>query len=195
VFPRANGRVRVGVGVIKPDAAAEPTELLDRMLADTSLFEDAFSKVSHVEYHSGSIPSESCLEQTVADGCMVVGDAGGLISTILGEGIRFAIDIGRMAGSVAAKAVHKESFDNKYLGKFEKTWRSKYERLFRLGSYLNRRFAGYSDQDWDDKIRLLSTLKAELIPSLLKGHLNVSDLWGLLRSSPDLIKTYFKTTA
>jgi digeranylgeranylglycerophospholipid reductase len=195
VFPRGNGRVRVGVGVIRPDATAKPRELLDSMLSDSSLFDDAFSKVSHVEYHAGSIPSESCLEQTVADGCLVVGDAAGLISTILGEGIRFAIDVGRMAGRVAGKAVHKKSFDKKHLGTFEQVWRSKYERLFRLGSYLNHRLARYSDQDWDEKIRLLSTLKAELLPSLLKGNLNVSDLWGLVRSSPDLIKTYFKSPA
>ncbi|MCG8604967.1 NAD(P)/FAD-dependent oxidoreductase [bacterium] len=194
VFPHGNGRVRVGVGVIKPDTAAEPKKLLDGVLADSSLFGDAFSKVSHVEYHSGSIPSESYLQQTVADGCLVVGDAGGLISTLLGEGIRFAIDIGRMAGRVAGAAVHKQKFDKKFLGAFEQNWRSKYGRLFRLGSYLNQRLVRYSDRDWDEKIKLLSTLKAELLPSLLKGDLKAGDLWRLVSSSPHLIKMCLKTT-
>lgn len=194
VFPHRNKRVRVGVGLIKPQADGDPREFLEGILANSNLLDGHLQNVSRIEFHSGSIPSEIYLKKTFADGVMVVGDAAGLISTLLGEGIRFAIDIGRIAGRVAAKAVHAKRFDAKFLSEFERAWRQKYDRVFKIGAYVNRRLSEYSDQRWDDKIRLLATIEPDLLVHLLKGQLSARHLLRSVVSNPNLIMQVLKNS-
>ncbi len=198
IFAHRNNRVRVGVGLIHPDTSQSAKHCLEGII---SRFGDALGEVSCLEYHTGVIPSTSVARTTVADGLLLAGDAGVLISSLLGEGIRFAIDIGRMAGEVAAEAVRAGRRDAAFLRKYEHRWRSKYGRLFEIGARLNQRFAGYSDADWDDRIRLVSELEPELVARLLKGDFDSAALARLLKSSANLagkrmsarLRTLFKS--
>lgn len=183
VFPHGENRVRVGVGLIRPDTQGDPKEYLQRLLR-SGLLRDTVS-ASQIEYHFGVIPSEAHLDRTVSDGLLVVGDAGGLISTLLGEGIRFAIAIGRMAGGVAGEAVAAQRYDARFLQKFEKAWRKKCGRLFRVGSFVNRRLARYTDADWDRRVGELARLDPEMLPMILKGDLRPSSLMKIVRKNPN----------
>lgn len=202
VFPHENNRVRVGVGIIHPDTSDDPKQFLQRIMSDSKIFDGDLSQVSEIEYHSGVIPSEPYLEKTAADGLMVVGDAGGLISILLGEGIRFAIDIGRMAGEISGEAVRKKRFDYHFLQKFESVWQKKYKKIFKMGSFMNKRLGQYSDRKWDERIKELSKLAPEFIPILLKGELSSANLFKMAKSHPAFfkkaitsgLKTIFKNT-
>lgn len=189
VFPHHNNRVRLGVGVIRPDTSAEPQQYLEQILLNAHILDGSLSRVSRLEYHAGVIPSEIYLEKTVSDGVMIVGDAGGLISTLLGEGIRFAIDIGRMAGAVAAEAVRQMQYHEGFLRRFDKMWRQKYERIFRLGASLNRRLAAYSDGQWDRRLGLLSGLQPQLLPIILKGEFTPRNVMRIVKSNPEFLTT------
>lgn len=188
IFPHLENRVRIGVGIINSEAKIDPRKYLDKLLHESNLFKDELSQVSQLEYHTGVIPSEIYLEKSFTDGVLVVGDAGGLISTLLGEGIRFAIDIGRMAGAVAGEAVQKQRFDKNFLSKFEKLWKKKYQRVFQIGALINKRISCYSDLQWDDKVKELSKLDASFIPPILKGEFRSNVLLRLLRSNPNFLK-------
>jgi len=170
IFPRGNGRVRLGAGVISPDSSVAPRECLERILT-LPRFHKEFANISRLEYHVGAIPAEKYLPQTVADGFVVVGDAGGLISILLGEGIRQSIDIGRMAGEVIGDAIQKKQRSAQHLAAFSKKWQNVYQRQFDLGTIINQRLAGYTDADWDGKITLLSKMNAQTVAALLKGDL------------------------
>jgi len=183
IFPHGDHRIRLGIGLISPDTHGDPKEHLQKLLG-SDLFRDTLSGASQIEYHSGVIPSDAYLARTVADGLLVVGDAGGLISTLLGEGIRFAIDIGRMAGYIAGEAVGAQRFDARFLQKFEKEWQKKYGRLFRIGHYVNRRLASYTDADWDRRVEELAKLDPDSVPILLKGDLRPKTLLRIMRNSP-----------
>jgi digeranylgeranylglycerophospholipid reductase len=98
VFPHGDARVRIGIGVLCPDNVAEPRELLKQLLARGEIAGCRITRHAALEFHLGTIPAVPPLAKTSAAGLLVAGDAGGLISTLLGEGIRFALDIGRMAG-------------------------------------------------------------------------------------------------
>lgn len=189
VFPHGNNRVRLGVGIITPDTKDDPKKYLHELM-ESSLFEESLSEASQIEYHSGVIPSEHYLSRTVADGLLVVGDAGGLVSTLLGEGIRFAIDIGRMAGEVAGEAVRVGRYDTQFLKKFEKRWQKKYAGVFRVGAFVNRRLACYSDADWDRRVQELSKMHPDLVPILLKGEFGPKNLLKIVRKTP----TFFTRT-
>ncbi|NIR49373.1 NAD(P)/FAD-dependent oxidoreductase [candidate division KSB1 bacterium] len=188
VFPHGHQRVRLGVGVIHPDTSEDPQMLLEKILSKADIFNGALSKVSRIEYHRGIIPSETFLQRTVSDGVMVVGDAGGLVSTLLGEGIRFAIDIGRMAGGVAAEAISRKRFDEDFLRKFERVWKKKYKQVFKAGEYINHRIARYRDEQWDHRLETLSKLPPELLPVILKGEFTRKNVMKILRANPVFLR-------
>ncbi len=169
VFPHGEARVRIGIGVLHPDTAASPHELLNTLLARGEIAGCRRERHAALEFHLGTIPATPPLAKTFADGLMVVGDAGGLISTLLGEGIRFALDVGRMAGEAATEAHRAGRFDAAFLARFDWRWRGRYGRLFHWGVEINQRLARYHDKAWNEKIALLSQFPAEAIPALLQG--------------------------
>lgn len=187
VFPHRNNRIRLGVGIISPDSKEDPKKYLENLLTNPQIFADEFDQVSRLEYHSGVIPSEIYFPETVFDNLLIVGDAGGLISTLLGEGIRFAIDIGRLAGEVAGEAALKQRHDARFLKKYEKRWKKKYKRIFQIGSFINNRLAKYTDEMWDNKIRALASVNASLVPSLLKADFSFKLLIQMARGNPRLL--------
>lgn len=188
IFPHPNQRVRLGVGVINSENKIDPRRYLDKLLNNPVLFKQELSDVSQIEYHTGLIPSEIYLQKTVTNGVLVVGDAGGLISTLLGEGIRFAIDIGRMAGRVAGEAVQKQRFETRFLSKYEALWKKKYKRVFQVGEFVNKRLVSYSDEQWDARIKVLAKLDSALIPIFLKGKFSFKLLLRMSHSVPGLFR-------
>src|SRR6266700_3077241 len=95
-FPRGNGRVRLGVGVLHPDSDEDARAYLDSVIHDLPQLAGKFEGASPIEYHTGLFPSEGPLERFSHDGLLLAGDAGGHGSTLVGEGIRFAIYSGQM---------------------------------------------------------------------------------------------------
>ena len=117
-FPRGNGRVRLGVGVLHPDNDDDARVYLDRIMRDIPQLAQYFKGASPLEYHTGLFPSENYLESFSRDGLLLAGDAGGHGSTLVGEGIRFAIYSGQMAGEVAAEAVKVGDTSAAFLSRF-----------------------------------------------------------------------------
>ncbi len=191
IFPHPNRRIRLGVGVVNSKDKTDPRAYLDNLLNESNFFKQELSQVSQIEYHTGFIPGEIYLKKTVTDGVLVVGDAGGLVSTLLGEGIRFAIDIGRMAGEVAGEAVQKQRFEARFLSKYEALWKKKYKRIFQIGELINKRLVSYSDKQWDARIKVLAKLDSALLPNLLKGEYSLKLLLRLSHSVPG----FFRRTA
>lgn len=172
IFPHGEARVRLGIGVIRPDTNADPQEHLRHFLRHPPAQVADYlpcNTVAAIETHSGAIPSVPPLQRASADGLLIVGDAGGMISTLLGEGIRFAIELGRLAGEVAVAAHHARRFDAKFLRRFDRAWRKRYGRMFAWAEAANRRIASYDDEKWHEKIRWLENLPAHVIPPLLRG--------------------------
>jgi digeranylgeranylglycerophospholipid reductase len=180
VFPHGEARVRIGIGVLCPEASTDPQKLLHTLLARDEIAGCPLVRRAALEFHLGTIPAVPPLQKTSANGLMVVGDAGGLISTLLGEGIRFALDIGRMAGEVAAEAHQAGRFDADFLARYDERWRQRYGRLFAWAWEINQRLAEYDDNAWNEKIALLAQLPAEAIPALLQGDWSAPLLLTLL---------------
>ncbi|MFQ5650960.1 MAG: NAD(P)/FAD-dependent oxidoreductase [bacterium] len=193
VFPHTNRRVRVGIGLIRPDTKKSPRHYLETLLAKRTLFSDELARISRLELHTGIIPSEGCVQPTVANHFMITGDAGGLVSTLLGEGIRFAISIGRMAGEVAAEAVREERYDVQFLRKYERSWKKRYGRMFQIGALLNDRLASYSDDQWDEKIRALARMEPVLVARILKGDFTYKLLLDLIKTRTHLVSRTFSS--
>lgn len=184
VFPWGRQRVRVGVGVIHPDSRANPNEYLDKLMRQLPELGVNFTGAQPVEHHSGLIPSECFLEQAAENGIMGVGDAAGHASSLLGEGIRWAIQAGRMAGRVVSNALDANDVSIKQLARFQQEWAAQHGNNLRIAHRLNQRIAQWSDEKWDQRLEFLRLLTADQLIEVLKTNLTGKWLTGLLTRSP-----------
>ena len=188
-FPRGNGRVRLGVGVLHPDSDDDARSYLDSIVQNLPQLHDKFRDASPIEYHTGLFPSEGPLEAFSRDGLLLAGDSGGHGSTLVGEGIRFAIYAGQMAGSVAAEAVKADDTSASFLARFDKQWRARFGRDMDISYLINRRIANYSDEQWDNALDLMHRLTLSQMAQALRGDFSAGLVLGVLARNPGLVAT------
>lgn len=188
-FPRGNGRVRLGVGVLHPDRDEDARIYLDHVMRNLSQLRDKFQGASPVEYHTGLFPSEGPVEHFSRDGLLLAGDAGGHGSTLVGEGIRFAIYSGQMAGEVAAEAIREGNTSTDFLERFDKRWRARFGRDMDISYMINKRIAAYSDEQWDNALDLMKRLTPAQMAQALRGDFTAGLVMGVLARNPGLVAT------
>jgi digeranylgeranylglycerophospholipid reductase len=188
-FPRGNGRVRLGVGVLHPDSNEDARVYLDRILREMPQIKDKFRGASPVEYHTGLFPSEGPVERFSRDGLLLAGDAGGHGSTLVGEGIRFSIYAGQMAGAVAAEAIKSGDTSAASLARFDKRWRARFGRDMDIAYMINKHIASYSDAQWDGALDLMKRLTPMQMAQALRGDFSASLVMGVLARNPSLVAT------
>ena len=187
VFPWGEHRVRVGVGVIHPDDSSDPVKLLDSFVAAAAGMGVDLTGAQPIEYHFGLIPSDMT-ETFVGDGILAVGDAAGHASTLVGEGIRWAIMAGRMAGNVAARAAQQGDVSAAFLSQFQSEWLGQYGRNLRIANLVNRTIAKWDDRKWDEWTELLSLLSPDEFATALKTNFSVGWGVGVAFAHPKLAK-------
>ncbi len=193
LFPRGNGRVRVGVGVIKPDADSEDARVyLDEIARRVPQLAPMLASASPVEYHTGLFPSEAPPEKMVLPGLVATGDAAMQGSTLVGEGIRYAIGAGRIAGRVVGEAVKAGDWSPRALGRYEDEWRGVYLRDLKIAYQINQRIARFTDRQWDKGLDLLKALTPEQAALLLKGDFSPKIFFNLVTKNPSLVRTFMK---
>lgn len=188
-FPRGNGRVRLGVGVLHPDSEEDARVYLDSIMRDIPQFVARFKDASPIEYHTGLFPSEGPVERFSRDGLLLAGDAGGHGSTLVGEGIRFAIYSGQMAGQVAAEAVKAGDTSATFLSRFDKQWRARFGRDMDISYMINKHIARYSDEQWDNALDLMKRMTPAQVAQALRGDFSAGLVMGILARNPGLVAT------
>ena len=187
-FPVGGGRVRLGVGVVRPDSDAEPRVLLDRLLAAFGGLTTPGSPVGPIESHSGLMPVlPPSATRLVGDGLVAVGDAGGQGSTLLGEGIRYAIAAGRLAGRTIAAA--RGDYSAAALAAYPRAWRRETGRDLTLAYAVNTRICGYGDAEWDRVIRRLDRLTPRQAAWVFATDFRPRHAIGALVTDPSLVRS------
>jgi len=170
IFPWGNGRVRVGVGIIHPDSDSQPDFYLDNLIRRAADFQVDLSQAEPLEHHEGLFPSGGLIPSFVGDGIMGVGDSAGQGSTLVGEGIRWAIDAGELAGRAAAKAVRSGDCSSRGLAPYQEEFEARYRRNLRIAYEVNRRRAKWDDATWDRKVDRLRSMTPEHFAGALRGN-------------------------
>lgn len=188
-LPWGGGRVRLGVGVIHADTNANPEDYLNRLVENGGKFGMDLRGAQPVEYHTGLIPSDGLSECFVGNGILGAGDSAGQPSALLGEGIRWAIWAGAMAGQTAAESIAANDPSAEFLARYNKRWRGKFGANLRIAAEINRRIARWSDERWDWGTELLAGLTpyqfGQALKTELLGAWAIQAFW----SSPGLVKT------
>lgn len=191
-FPWGNGRVRVGVGIIHSDSNEHPDGYLRKLCENADRFGINLKGAQPLEYHFGLIPSEGLLDDLVGNGILGIGDAAGQASALVGEGIRWAIKAGTMAGRVCAEAVTAKSFTADYLRRYQKEWKSAYGVNLRIAYEINKKISRWNDAKWDRKFELLKLFTPEQFGEALQANFVAGWAFHLLLSHPKLMKEGFK---
>jgi digeranylgeranylglycerophospholipid reductase len=190
-FPVGSGRVRLGVGVVRPDSDAEPRVLLDALHDAFAQLLTPGSPTGPIEMHSGLMPVLAPTATTlVGDGLVAVGDAGGQGSTLLGEGIRYAIEAGRIAGAAIVHA--GGDYTPHGLGAYPKQWKRRMGRDLAISYAVNTRICNYRDADWDRAIRRLDRLSAGQAMRLFASDFKPRYAVAALLRDPSLVKTLLR---
>lgn len=175
IFPTGKNRARIGVGIIRPDSKENPFKYLEVIMQQHPNISKYLKHAVPIEYHHGIFPCEGPLPKTVSNRFISVGDAAGQGSPLVGEGIRYAIQFGYLAGEVAAKAIATDDVSEDYLMQFyEEKWKEQIETNFKIALEIQKRLARHSDDDWERKISMLKALdfdKLVVFLNKLKGEL------------------------
>jgi digeranylgeranylglycerophospholipid reductase len=187
-FPCGDGRVRLGVGVVRPDSEAEPRELLERLRREFAPLAGAGSVSSPLEMHSGLMPVLAPNAATlVTDGLVVTGDAGGQGSTLLGEGIRYAIVAGRTAGRAIVRA--GGDYSPRGLASYPREWRRQTGRNMRIAYAVNERICRFGDEDWDRVIRRLESLTPAQAAAVFASSFSLRWAASVIWTDPSLVRS------
>jgi digeranylgeranylglycerophospholipid reductase len=161
VYPFGKRFAMVGIrGVrIHPDSALD--EFIGRMAIPS------LKSAVPVAAFRGQLPIEGALSSTCADGILAVGGAAGQVYAPSGEGLRYAMACGELAGKIAVEAISEGSVSKETLAEYDRGWRAKFEPELRVGQLLHSSLRTSPDQKMD---ALLSSLKGN--PKLQRAFMN-----------------------
>ena len=136
IVPQPDGRANIGVGMVEADRRARGVRLRRRLEELLRRHADAGS-VRDVE--GWLLPGGHGGRRTVADGVMLVGDAAGFVDPFTGHGIHNAMASALDAAALADAAIAAgDATAAGPIGGFERLWRRRMLREFRLAGLLQR---------------------------------------------------------
>ncbi|HEX8694963.1 MAG TPA: NAD(P)/FAD-dependent oxidoreductase [Longimicrobium sp.] len=195
VFPRGGGRVRIGVGVLHADTRASPRDLLARLRRDVAGFGVDLAGAEVVEEHHGLIPSDGLPRRFTGDGILAVGDAAGQPTLVVGEGIRVAVEAGRLAGETVADALSARDVSAARLGRYEREFRRRFERDLAIGHAVNRVLARWDDGDRDRFVRGVRDMPPAVVAKLLLSRFTDPQVVGWVMTHPVMWRTFLRAAA
>ena len=157
VFPKGGDCANVGLG-IGGDVSGEKHRAIDYLKA---FVRNRFPNGKTVAEMYGAVPLSGPLKETVADGLILVGDAARQVNALTGGGITYAMQAGKIAGDVIAKAVQEKDFSKKRLMEYESRWRREFGKRLETGLKAKEFFFTLSDEDLNTLAHSLAGVKIE----------------------------------
>ncbi|MDQ5877231.1 MAG: NAD(P)/FAD-dependent oxidoreductase [Thermoproteota archaeon] len=188
LFPLSKNRVRVGVGIGRPESNVEPLDKLNKIIEKRLKPLDAIGdgKIQPLELHYGFIPNEGVRHSSIADGLIMVGDSAGQANPLVLEGIRYAIEFGRLAGKVGADSLSRNS-DRESLLEYERSWKAKAESKIHSALKVQMRWIGLTDEQWDKEIEILRDMSVEEFLDFIKADFSRVNMMKLALHHPKVV--------
>lgn len=144
IFMKGEDIANVGLGMqlSKVKEPGDPRRYLDLFVKR----HPHIAKGKIVEKIAGGVSVGAPIDQTVADGIMLVGDAARHIDPLTGGGIQNGCVAGRIAGQVAAKAVKAHNTSKEFLMEYDKGWRADFEDKMWRNYIAKEKYVSLSDE-------------------------------------------------
>lgn len=187
LFPLSTSRVRIGVGIGRPESKAEPLENLHKIIEKRFKPLDAIrdGNIQPIELHYGFIPNEGVRHDSIVDGLIMVGDSAGQSNPLVLEGIRYAIEFGRLAGKVGANSLSQNS-DRESLLEYERSWKAKVESKIQSALKVQMRWLALTDEEWDKEIEILRDMTVHEFLDFIKADFSASSMMKLALHHPKM---------
>jgi digeranylgeranylglycerophospholipid reductase len=185
VFPLSKSRIRIGVGVGRPESNLDPVKKLNEVLEKKLKPLDRLKNIQPLEFHFGFIPNEGSRETTIADRLIIVGDSAGQSNPLVLEGIRYAVEFGRLAGRVGAQSLSKGSVKSS-LNEYERIWKSKVQSKIKSAMNIQSRWINLSDDQWDQEIEMLRHMSWEEFLDFIRAEFTGTKMLRLALNHPRL---------
>jgi digeranylgeranylglycerophospholipid reductase len=194
IFPLGRNKVRIGVGVGRPQSNEDPYERLMNLLEKRPGPLKRLGRICPLEFHSGVVPNEGPRGLTIGERVLLVGDSAGHLNPLVLEGIRFAMKFGRIAGETAKQVVDNGDAKRVRPEKYEEIWKRDVWNNFQVGLDVQKKWLELSDEQWDKEMSILESLSAKEFLQLLRCQFSVVKLTRLAASHPELLKSRFFST-
>ena len=187
IFPISKEAVRIGVGVGKPESEVDPSERLEKIINEKKGPIKRLGKITPIEFHYGLIPNDGLSRKTVYDNLILVGDSAGQANPLVLEGIRYAIRFGRVAGKIASEAIKNNDTTERFLSKYEETWKKEIESKINSASKVQERWIGLSDEAWDKELDIIKELKPEEFLDFIKADFSLASMIKMATHHPKIV--------
>jgi flavin-dependent dehydrogenase len=154
VIPLSDDTVRVGL-------ACRDVSLLKRL---KTFINTRFHRFVQMSIHSGHVITGGPIPRTYDDNFIVVGDAAGQVKMTTGGGVILGGICAMTAGEILGQATHRGTYSRNFLGRYEKLWKSRLGREFRLMRFARKTANQLSDRVLDKLFHVIikKNLHAEL---------------------------------
>ena len=183
IFPISKQRVRIGTGVGRPESITDPIKKLNSIMESKIKPLDELRNIQPIEFHYGFIPNEGSRKSTIFDGLMLVGDSAGQANPLVLEGIRFAIEFGRVAGDVGANSLSK-GCTRESLEQYEKFWKERVSSKIKSSLKVQSRWLQMNDESWDREVEIIQQMTVEDFLDFIKAQFTTSRLMKLILAHP-----------
>ncbi len=183
IFPISRQRVRIGTGVGRPESVADPIRKLNSIMEGKFKPLEELGNIQPIEFHYGFIPNEGSRSSSIYDGLILVGDSAGQANPLVLEGIRFAIEFGRMAGDVGADSILK-GCTRESLEQYEKFWKDRVSSKIKSSLKVQSRWLQMNDDSWDREVEIIEQMTVEDFLDFIKAQLTTSKLMKLVLTHP-----------
>jgi digeranylgeranylglycerophospholipid reductase len=179
IFPISSNRARVGICTVynTPEIIEEKNieTWHNKFLSIESPIYNQIKNGQVYEIHKGAYPLCGILNKPYANGLLIAGDSAAQASMLIGEGIRYAMVFGEIAGEVAIESIKQNDFSDNFLATYKK----------KCDDYLGEYFDVAIDllkiptnEYWEtliDSMELFKEKNPDLILKYLKTEMNYND--------------------
>ena len=183
IFPISKQRVRIGTGVGRPESITDPIKKLNSIMESKIKPLDELRNIQPIEFHYGFIPNEGSRKSTIFDGLMLVGDSAGQANPLVLEGIRFAIEFGRVAGEVGANSLSK-GCTRESLEQYEKFWKERVSSKIKSSLKVQSRWLQMNDDSWHREVEIIQQMTVEDFLDFIKAQFTTSRLMKMILIHP-----------
>jgi len=186
IFPVNEKKVRIGVGVSRPESNADPLALLDNIIKNKVRPIDKLSNIKPIELHYGFIPNEGLMSNIIYDGLLIVGDSAGQANPLVLEGIRYAIEFGRLAGNIGIKSLEYNS-TKESLKEYEDTCKRRIKREIDAALRVQRKWLRLNDEEWDKELDIIRDMSINELIDFIRADFSITKMLRLAKNHPKLI--------
>ncbi len=190
IIPINQDQAKIGLGTLELNAAKK----LEKMVSEHFILKNKLENAYIYRKTAGRIPVDGPVKKTYTKGFLLIGDAAGQTKPTTGGGVILGGIASRIAGKIAAEAIKKQNYSEKFLRRYQKEWKRQIGKNLLVMRWVRNYLNNLSDNTVDELFEIL--LKDRVKSKIEKiGHVDqqIKIVLSLLLE-PSLLPFYIKTS-